>query len=623
MRGDARSAVGHAIRLWTRRHAFAVRLAECFLFISAATCVVRFAPQANHLIWVANGVLLAYLLLAPRRRWPAYLAAAFAAQTAGSLLAASTWRMDLLFTVLNLLEVLISALLLRGRARQLPRFTQLPYLLRFIAYGVIVGPLVTGLLYILVMAAWFHSASVALLLQWTAADGLGVLVVTPACVAIFGARLKKFLGSKLDLAYLLLLVLTAWFVFSQTALPLAFLLYPLLLLVLLRLGLGWAATGALLTAGIGSWYTQQGLGPFARFDSLTRFEASATLQVFIASGMFMVYAVSTVLESQKATELEFRKIAALHALVTENSRDAIVLGDFDRRRSYVSAAVQQIVGWTPEEFAQVNALDLLHRDDRPAVEAAMGRLSRGADGAVIQCRARKRSGEYIWVEASLRSVCDPGCRSPSGLLYIVRDISERKQAEKQIQEAYRAVEAMAITDALTGLANRRRFDTCLTHEWRRALRTHSPLSLLLIDVDLFKAYNDRFGHLRGDSCLKQIAEAAQDAVMRPGDMVARFGGEEFAAILPETGSHGAFQIASRICKELCARRLPHPDNRSGMVTVSIGCATLRPQLGGHASSLIELADQALYRAKRSGRNRVCCAQPQAPGAGASQADACV
>jgi diguanylate cyclase (GGDEF)-like protein len=150
---------------------------------------------------------------------------------------------------------------------------------------------------------------------------------------------------------------------------------------------------------------------------------------------------------------------------------------------------------------------------------------------------------------------------------MVRDISERKRAQQQLQNAYHAVEALAITDALTGLANRRRFDQCLSSEWRRGMRERKPLSMLLLDVDLFKSYNDNNGHLRGDSCLKQIAEAAMDVVVRPGDLVARFGGEEFAIILPNTGNEGAMELADEVCEALYGRKLPHSGSPHGFVSV--------------------------------------------------------
>jgi diguanylate cyclase (GGDEF)-like protein len=202
-------------------------------------------------------------------------------------------------------------------------------------------------------------------------------------------------------------------------------------------------------------------------------------------------------------------------------------------------------------------------------------------------------------------VRDPVTGAPTGILNMVRDITERKQAEQKLQEAYRAVETLAITDALTGLANRRQFDQCLTTEWRRGLRDRNPLAMLLIDVDLFKSYNDTYGHVRGDSCLKQIAEAALDAAARPGDLVARFGGEEFAVILPNTDSEGALQVANEICDGLRRRSLEHSTNPLGILTISVGCAAMVPSLGQHAIHLIELADEALYTAKRNGRSQVC------------------
>jgi diguanylate cyclase (GGDEF)-like protein len=131
----------------------------------------------------------------------------------------------------------------------------------------------------------------------------------------------------------------------------------------------------------------------------------------------------------------------------------------------------------------------------------------------------------------------------------------------------------------------------------------------MLDVDLFKPYNDTYGHQRGDSCLKQIAEACMDVVSRPGDLVARFGGEEFIVILPNTESEGAMQVANEICEALRSRRLPHSGSPFGIVTISIGCATMIPEFGRHAPDLIAIADHALYEAKHDGRNQVCIGNP--------------
>jgi diguanylate cyclase (GGDEF)-like protein len=131
----------------------------------------------------------------------------------------------------------------------------------------------------------------------------------------------------------------------------------------------------------------------------------------------------------------------------------------------------------------------------------------------------------------------------------------------------------------------------------------------MMDADKFKVYNDTYGHPRGDSCLKQIAEAAMDVVARPGDLVARIGGEEFAVVLPNTGADGALRVAQDICDAMRSRKLEHTGNPFGIVTVSIGCATMVPSFGQHGQSLVELADQALYMAKNTGRNRVCVTEP--------------
>jgi diguanylate cyclase (GGDEF)-like protein len=250
-------------------------------------------------------------------------------------------------------------------------------------------------------------------------------------------------------------------------------------------------------------------------------------------------------------------------------------------------------------------LSLVHPEDRGKAEAMIRSLRAGGDGGLLECRLRDKAGEFIWVEANLRPVRDPTTGAPIGLLNMARDITRRKKIELELKKANATLEALSLTDALTHLANRRKYDQCLSNEWRRGLREDLPLSLLLLDVDWFKSYNDTYGHPRGDSCLKQIAEAAQDVVCRPGDLVARIGGEEFAVILPNTPAAGAIEVAEQICSAVRHRKLPHDTNPLGCVTISIGCSTIVPALGQRASTLMHLADKALYKAKHAGRNRVC------------------
>jgi diguanylate cyclase (GGDEF)-like protein len=167
------------------------------------------------------------------------------------------------------------------------------------------------------------------------------------------------------------------------------------------------------------------------------------------------------------------------------------------------------------------------------------------------------------------------------------------------------LEELCRIDALTQIANRRRFDEAYEQEWRRAARDGKPLSVLLADVDHFKGFNDHYGHGAGDSCLCRVAASLASAVSRPGDLVARYGGEEFVAVLPGTEGEGAHRIAERMCSAIRALEIPHAHSSAApILTISIGCATCSPASADSPAQLVEVADRMLYRSKKEGRNRV-------------------
>lgn len=169
------------------------------------------------------------------------------------------------------------------------------------------------------------------------------------------------------------------------------------------------------------------------------------------------------------------------------------------------------------------------------------------------------------------------------------------------------LERQASLDGLTGVPNRRRWDEVLAREWRRARRQRLPISLLMIDTDHFKQFNDRYGHGAGDDCLRRISTALNASLRRPGDFLARYGGEEFSAILTGCDAPGARAQAERMRAAVEALRIPHADSAAGHVTVSVGCATGQPADDEGFAQLLAAADRALYRAKADGRNRVFCA----------------
>ncbi len=181
-------------------------------------------------------------------------------------------------------------------------------------------------------------------------------------------------------------------------------------------------------------------------------------------------------------------------------------------------------------------------------------------------------------------------------------------ANRELALANQHLETQVVIDALTGAFNRRAFDLTASREWGRAMREQIPLSLLLLDVDHFKAFNDRYGHQAGDACLQDIVAAIQSAIRRPGDVLARYGGEEFGIILPQTELDGAVHVARRVLEAVVAQSLAHDGCARGHVTVSIGAACLIPPPHSDVETLIGLADAALYLAKRDGRDCVRAAQ---------------
>jgi diguanylate cyclase (GGDEF)-like protein/PAS domain S-box-containing protein len=198
------------------------------------------------------------------------------------------------------------------------------------------------------------------------------------------------------------------------------------------------------------------------------------------------------------------------------------------------------------------------------------------------------------------------------IISVIQDLTEKKQSESRIQDLIRQLEMEkavaeinAITDGLTGLANRRYFDESLRTEFFRLKRSGAPLSFIMLDIDHFKTFNDTYGHLAGDNCLKEIGGALKGNVRRVHDIVARYGGEEFAVIMPETESRGAAALAEQIRKSIEELGIPHSaSDAASVVTVSLGVITAYPAVLTKPEEIIAMADEALYAAKGKGRNRV-------------------
>ncbi|WP_346829343.1 PleD family two-component system response regulator [Pseudomonas abietaniphila] len=197
--------------------------------------------------------------------------------------------------------------------------------------------------------------------------------------------------------------------------------------------------------------------------------------------------------------------------------------------------------------------------------------------------------------------------SRSYMTLLQRDEAYRalRVSQQQLLDTNLVLQRLMNSDGLTGLSNRRHFDEYLELEWRRAIREQTQLSLMMIDVDYFKAYNDNFGHLEGDEALRQVAKAIRASCSRPSDLPARYGGEEFALVLPNTSPGGARLLAEKLRQTVAGMNIPHiAPSEGASLTVSIGLSTVVPQVGSHSRQVIQSADQGLYAAKHNGRNQV-------------------
>lgn len=331
--------------------------------------------------------------------------------------------------------------------------------------------------------------------------------------------------------------------------------------------------------------------------------AAATRMIFVLGLVLLIavigfYLVRQLLHRQRMAQALVAKEANFR-LLAEQSSDMVTRIGLDNRLIYVSPSCVRITGWSAEELLDTSALAGIHPDDMERVEQVIAALKNGeAEEARFVYRQRHRDKGEIWAEAALHVTPAADSGGIDGVVAVMRDITEQKDLQDRLA-------SLAATDALTGLANRRAFDERLADEWARARRDGRQLSLLLIDVDHFKKFNDHYGHLAGDGCLRALGRILSAIARRPADLAARYGGEEFAVLLPNTGPDGCAEIGEGIRQALHDLAMVHAQNPpSRLVTVSVGAATSVPSQASDSSTLVAAADRALYAAKDSGRDRL-------------------
>ncbi|GGP23802.1 GGDEF domain-containing protein [Silvimonas iriomotensis] len=273
--------------------------------------------------------------------------------------------------------------------------------------------------------------------------------------------------------------------------------------------------------------------------------------------------------------------------------------------AYIGPQIEPLLGWSQESWVSAEDWAMrIHPDDRDyVVNFCISQSKLGVDHEA-DYRALTKDNGYVWIRDVVHVVRGENGEAES-LIGFMFDISERKKTEEKLISLQRELEALSFKDGLTGIANRRRFDASLEVEWGNAQRGNQPLSLIVLDIDFFKQFNDVYGHIVGDKCLTNVAQTLALAIAGPRDIAARFGGEEFVILLPETDAHGAREVAER-CERLIEKlKIVHEKSGgSGFVTVSMGVGTITPAEGQSATDFVQAVDKLLYAAKQNGRNRI-------------------
>lgn len=302
---------------------------------------------------------------------------------------------------------------------------------------------------------------------------------------------------------------------------------------------------------------------------------------------------------------ELQRTQKLFQTIFENAPIGIALVNKNGIPVISNKKLQDMLGYTEIELSTMSFDNLSHPEDAKLNMKLLNELLEGkTDHYLLEKRYFRKDGQVVWGKVTSSAFPD----ITDGSTYVigmVNNITKRKITEQKLQKAYQEMEYLSNQDGLTGIANRRYFDNYLDREYVNSIQYSRPLSLIMVDIDFFKQYNDKYGHLEGDECLKQIASTLEKTINQSKGLVARYGGEEFVIVLPETDKINASVIAKKICAAVEELNIPHiGSNISKYLTVSLGVSTVISDSKSMPENLILEADKALYQAKQKGRNRV-------------------
>ncbi|MFN7953043.1 MAG: diguanylate cyclase [bacterium] len=564
--------------------------------------------QSFATLWPPSGLYVAALLLAERRHWPALALVALLANSGSDVLVhAQTPRLSLAFWCANTVEAAVGASLVR-------RFFGAPFIewgvrhvLGFAALSVGLGAAAAALLGATALVRTLGGDLGTAFAVWWSSAAIGQLVVAPAVLA-FHSRVQKLATTTIPplrvvegCVLAVVLALLAELVFGQQSRPIAFAVFPVMMLAALRFEIAGVAFSTTILASICIVNTGAGRGPFAAATASIP-ERVVLAQSLLSLAAFSSLVLAAAVRERRRAEAASRADEARYRDLFENMRELVQIVRRDGSLVQVNHAWQRVLGYGDAELGRLDVFDVIHPEDRDHCAKLLERVLAGEDVGRIQARFVAKDGRVVEVDGTSRRHLHGDLEALSQAVF--RDVTEERARSRELERAQQDLERanhelrrLAATDALTGLNNRGAFEEHLPREINRAFRYATALSLVILDVDHFKLFNDRFGHSAGDDVLRTVARIVR-ATARATDFVARYGGEELVAILPHTDEVGALAQAERFREAVAGWAWTLRP-----ITVSVGVATLAtdPMEPG---LLVALADQALYRAKQAGRNRV-------------------
>ncbi len=579
-------------------------------------------------IWPLTGAQLGVLLpewANRKNRVPSQFGGVLGALLGGLMMGLPFW-FALTIAILSGIDVWIAGTILSKGVRGFEDLKERKNLLLF-GIAAIMGPMAAGLLAGIPVAIFLHQPFLRTSAISSLSDSLGMAVVLPPLLFLLTGtyrdprKIAPYLKSAIPAVALFAIV--AGGVFWQTSSPLLFMAFPAMVLVVFAMGLEGAVYVSVTLAVIGCYATAHGHGPLWISKAYGTEHRLLLLQLFLWMGTATALPVGALLDERRRAGEAAESARAIYQILLQNAEDMIILSSLDGSQRFISAACERLTGWTPEEFMALDRMKTFHPEDRDIAALVMESMIAGKQEHIFRYRLAQKEGGWRWVEASARTYFDEKTNALSGYVGTVRDISEMKQTEEGWQQEREeltrenlVMSDMARTDALTELPNRRAFDEAMRKQIAGSRQSDGKVTLMLIDVDHFKLYNDRYGHQAGDVCLQAIARSLKAQTGRTDDLVTRWGGEEFGVLLPGADVKNAERVATKMLNAVRALKIEHEGNPHGIVTISIGIAGLNAQTMQDASLWIQQADRALYQSKRMGRGRVTLAdtapQPLAP-----------